>query len=405
MAEAAIKVENLTKEYHIYPSPSSWLVEAFSRQPRHETRLALKGVNLEVPAGHTVGVVGANGAGKSTLLRILAGIIDPTGGSYRIMGRVAPLLELGAGFVPLMNAKDNIRLNGKLLGLSGREIEELAPKILEFAELEDYAEYPVRTYSAGMQLRLGFAIAQSLEPDVLLVDEVLAVGDAAFQKKCLSRIEEFRSRGSTILIVTHSLADLGGLCNRVVRLEGGRVIAEGPAEEVIEAYLEDMKSSPRSMEPPPWRVQNPHRRTTSEVVIESIEVMGPDGNKVDSVKSGDSIRLRIHYRVNEPVENPMFRVQIFRSDGLFVHGANTYRHGLRLGRVERDGVLDLNYERLNLLEGRYWFNVSIYPDEYGRAIAERAYDLLEPAFQLGVTSGREEGDGVTALPHKWEISG
>jgi len=402
--EVAIKLENLTKEYSIYPNPSSRLAEFFSRRPLHETRVALDKVSLEVPAGQTVGVIGANGAGKSTLLRILAGIIDPTGGSYRIVGRVAPLLELGAGFVPLMNAIDNIRLNGKLLGLSGDEIRELTPKILEFAGLEDYAEYPLRTYSAGMQLRLGFAIAQSLEPDVILIDEVLAVGDAAFQKKCLSRIEEFRRKGSTILIVTHSMADLGGLCNRVIRLERGRVAAEGPTEEVVRAYLEDMKASSRA-EAPPWRVQNPHRRTTSEIVIDAVEILGPGGKKADSVKTGDSLCLRICYRVNKPVENPLFRVQIFRSDGLFVHGTNTYRHGLRVGRLEKNGVVELNYERLNLLEGRYWFNVGVYPDEYGRAVAEHAYDLLEPAFQLDVAGDRKDGDGVMTMPHKWEIAG
>ncbi len=401
---SAITAHNLTKDYRIYPQPGSRVMEAISGKRRHTIIRALDGVSFEVERGQTVGVIGDNGAGKSTLLRILTGIVDPTGGGYIIEGRVAPLLELGAGFVPLMDAKDNIRLNGRLLGLSGEEIKELTPKILEFAELEDYAEHPVRTYSAGMQLRLGFAIAQSLEPDVILVDEVLAVGDIAFQKKCLSRIEEFRARGSTILIVTHSMADLGGLCNRVLRLDGGRVTADGPTEEVIKAYLDDVKASSKA-KAPPWRIQNPHRRTTSEIAVDSLELLGPDKKKVDAIKSGDSVCLRIHYRVNKAVENPMFRVQIFRSDGLFVHGTNTYRQGLHPGWVEKEGTIELTYERLNLLEGRYWFNVSIYPDEYGKAIAEHAYDLLEPAFQLEVTSGTDEGDGVAAMPHRWEISG
>jgi len=398
----AVSVNKLCKNYLLYPSAGARVLEAFSRRSRHAVCRALDGVSFEVRRGQTVGVIGRNGSGKSTLLRILAGIIDPTDGAFDVRGKAVPLLDLGAGFVPALTGVENIKLNGKLLGLSNHEILARVDSVLDFAELGEFAYQPVRTYSSGMLLRLGFAIAQSLEPDILLVDEVLSVGDIAFSAKCIARISEFRSRGATVLLVTHSLADLGALCDWVIQLDKGRVAREGPTEEIIRAYLDNMKSSDASAGVPLWRAPSPHRTSTREITIESVDLLGPDGKSVDSIDTGDSMRVRIRFNVKKPVKNPMFRVQIFRADGLFVHGTNTYRQGLEIGAADKDGCIEVRYEKVSLLEGQYFMSVGIYPDEYGKAIADRAYDLMDPALRFGVQSRRRDGAGVTAMTHKWE---
>jgi len=398
----AITVHNLSKRYKLYSSPGSKIVEAITGHGRHILHQALDGIDFSVPRGQTVGIVGRNGSGKSTLLRILAGIIDPTAGSFEIQGSVASLLDLGGGFVPGLKGTDNIMLNGRLLGLSKKEVIERTSSILDFAELGEFANQPVRTYSAGMLLRLGFAIAQSLNPNVLLIDEVFAVGDAAFQRKCLARIEDFRARGATVLLVTHSLADLGGMAHRVIHIDRGHIVREGPTEEIIQAYLNDVRTSATEAGAALWRSPSPHRRTTGEIVIEHVDMLGADGMPITSLKTGDPVRIRIRFKVTAPVESPMLRLQVFRADGLFVHGTNTYRHGLNLGKIDKDGSIEVSYERLSLLEGHYWANVGIYPDEFGKAMAEHAYDLLEPALNFEVTSARLDGAGVTAMPHKWE---
>jgi len=399
----AIQVNNLEKVYRLYPASTSRIVEAVTGKARHTDCRALDGVSFDVPSGKTVGVIGRNGSGKSTLLRILAGIMDPTAGSFEIGGKVVPLLELGAGFIPQLKGVDNILINGRMLGLSKSVTLAKVDSILEFAELGEFADQPVRTYSSGMLLRLGFAIAQSIDPDVLLVDEVLAVGDAAFQKKCVSRIDEIRARGATVLIVSHSLADIAGLCAEVVQLDAGRIVRKGSTEDVIRAYLEELDDSTAGAGAPILKGPNPHRKNTNEISVESVELIGPDGNPATLFNSGERITIKMSYKVSKPVNNPMFRIQMFRSDGLFVHGTNTYRHGLNTGEVVRDGSVELIYDSLNLLAGRYWINVGVYPDEYGKAISEHAYDLVENAAGFDVRSERPDGAGIATMRHEWKL--
>ncbi len=400
---AAIRVENVSKQYRLYPTPASRLFEAVTGRARHSICQALDGVSFEVSWGQTIGIIGRNGSGKSTLLHILAGIIDPSGGSFEVRGKAVPLLELGAGFVPALTGIDNIMLNGRLLGLSKREVSDRVEAVLDFAELGEFAYQPVRTYSAGMQLRLGFAIAQSIEPDILLVDEVLSVGDIAFANKCLARIKEFRARGATVLLVTHSLADVGGLCDRVIQLAAGRVVREGPMEEVVRAYMDDIQSGRQaSAGVPLWRMPTPHSRKTGEITVGSVDLLSSGGEPTDFVATGEGMCVRICFKVRKPVKNPMFRLQVFRADGLFVHGTNTYRQGMDMGVIDEDGCIEVRYEEVNLLEGHYFAGVGIYPDEYGKAMADSAYDLVEPALSFEVRSGRPDGAGVTAMAHKWE---
>jgi len=203
----------------------------------YDDLLALANVDLVVPRGDSLGIIGRNGAGKTTLMKVIARVLRPTGGTSAVNGRVAPLLELGAGFDPELSGRENIFLNGAILGRSRREMMRRLPAIVEFAELEAFLDAPVRTYSSGMVARLGFAIATDVEPDILLVDEVLAVGDLEFQQKCLERMHRFRERGATLVLVSHSPEMVLSLCERALWFEAGRLVADGPAREVVEAYV------------------------------------------------------------------------------------------------------------------------------------------------------------------------
>lgn len=399
---SAIEVNSLSKRYTLYTSSVSHILESITGKSRHRVCRALHEISFQIGKGKTVGIIGRNGSGKSTLLRILAGIIDPSSGGYKIRGLVAPVLELGAGFIPELKGIDNIILNGRLLGMSKSEVFDKAQKILDFAQIGDFAYQPVRTYSAGMQLRLGFAIAQSFDPDVLLIDEVLAVGDAAFQRKCIERIEQIKSQGATVLIVTHSLQDVAALCDYVIQLDAGKILREGTTEEVIRGYLEDIKDSSPEIRISPVESPNPHRKNTKEISIESIDLIDADDKPIKSINTGQTMQLRIRYCSNKAVARPMFRAQIYRYDRLFVHGTNTYRHGFEKESIGSDGVISLIYRELNLLSGRYYINVGVYPDEYGKAIAEHAYDFIEHAVSFEVESSRADGAGVVSMPHKWE---
>lgn len=401
--QSAVEVKDLGKTYRIYHSPASRLIEGIIRKPRHIEVPALAGITFSVKKGEAIGVIGRNGSGKSTLLRILAGIIDQSDGDVKLNGRVSSILDLGAGFITGFSGVENIYLNGRLMGMSEEEILEKLPQTLDFAGLGKYAELAVQTYSSGMLLRLGFAIAQSVDADVLLVDEILAVGDTAFQRKCLRRMNEFRQRGATILLVTHSLADLGGFCERVIQLDEGRIKRDGPTEMVLKEYIEQMHAGEGAAGASMFETPSPHRERTGDVSILKVEFIGPNGEKaVESIKTGDPLTVRIAYRAQKPVKNPLFRLQFRNSGGTMVHGTNTYRHNLDLGEIEGDGAIEVRYNSIMLLEGRYYVTVGIYPDEYALALADRAHDVHHMAYTLEIASDRQQGAGIISMPHRWE---
>ncbi len=295
---------------------------------------ALKGVTFDVGSGKTFGIVGRNGSGKSTMLKLIAGIGKPTSGTVRVDGRVSALIELGAGFHPEISGRENVYINGLMLGLSRREIARRFDEIVRFAELEEFIDAPVKTYSSGMYMRLGFAVAINVDPDVLLVDEVLAVGDEAFTHKCLDKFAEFRRRGRTILLVTHSLDLVTRFCDEALWLDGGVVKAQGDPKRVIDAYLmdvagtENLQLAAEDAEPsnPELRTPNPEpqdmfkvdegRWGSREAEITSVEMIGASGQPAHLFQSGERVEIRLHVRANQRISDFAFGVGIFNAEGV-----------------------------------------------------------------------------------------
>lgn len=369
----AVKTDRLGKTYRLYPKPTDRLKEwaTLGALRRHRLFTALEDVSFELPKGRALGIIGPNGAGKSTLLKILCGTSAPTSGAFAVNGRLAALLELGAGFHPDFTGHENIKMNGLLLGLSPEEIAEATPRIAEFSELGDFLDQPVRTYSSGMQVRLGFSIAACTQPDILVVDEALAVGDEHFRHKSLARLEDFRKDGATLLFVSHDFSTVRELCDEAIFLETGRVVMQGPVDEVTLGYLNRV----HFMEEESRYAIN--RRTfdkaglrfgTGEIEIERVTLRPESG---DLLHPGEAAQMRIEYKVNQTVGPVNFGFNIFRADGVHCVGTNqAWADGTRLAAADlpppgSHGVMRWRFEPLLLLPGDYSLSVSVYQDREG----------------------------------------
>jgi len=364
-----------------------------------ETFWALRDVSFEVAAGETVGLVGPNGAGKSTLLKLVSRILTPTSGHIRVDGRVSALLELGAGFHPDLTGRENVYLNGSILGLSRREIGQRLDAIVGFAELARFIDMPLRHYSSGMLMRLGFAVATSFQPEVLLIDEILAVGDQAFQAKCLRRIAQMQEQGVTILFVSHSLDQVQRLSRRAVWLDEGRVRAIGPADEVVIDYL---SRGWRSEEIRLLDTGDAHGRGrrwgSGEAVITGTEFLDASGRKARAFRTGQPFTARIHYLAHQPIRRPAFGVAIYRADGTHVTGPNTARSGYEIEVIDGEGTVDYVIDALPLLPGRYEFTAAIY--DYHSV---HPYDHQHRAYSFEILpGGTVEKEGVVHIPCRWE---
>jgi len=367
---------------------------------------ALQGVHFTLPRGGALGVIGANGSGKSTLLQIVAGVLQPTRGSFEAQGRRIAILNPTAGFHPDLSGRANIRMLASLYGLRGREIEGKVPAIVEFSGLGDYIDQPLRTYSAGMMIRLGFSTASHLEPDVLIVDEVLSAGDLAFQRKAQGMARKLRDGGTTLLISTHALGDLATLCDRLMLLERGAVLAEGRAEDVVAAYMQRVDEAGGRIEAGAPAVGGARAtRPTAEVEIRKLIVNGAENPSDVRLTAGDALDIVIEYEAHAAVEDALFRVQFFRNDGLFVHGQNTVRAGLHPGLTEGPGRARIRYERFGLLAGDYYVSLGIWPDEYRSYTTGEAYDHRPSACILHVEAPRSAGAGVAGFPCTWDVDG
>jgi len=387
---------------------------------------ALKGVSFDVAKGKTFGIVGRNGSGKSTMLKLIAGIGKPTAGSVRVQGRVSALIELGAGFHPEISGRENVYINGLMLGLSRREIAGRFDEIVRFAELDEFIDAPVKTYSSGMYMRLGFAVAINVDPDVLLVDEVLAVGDEAFTHKCLDKFAEFRRRGRTILLVTHSLDLVTRFCDQALWLDSGVVKAEGDPKRVIDAYLMDVAASenrqlagaaaPTAERPvvtqgnPESRLPNPEaqpadmfkaeegRWGSREVEITTVEMIGASGQPAHLFKSGERVDIRLYVRANQRVNDFAFGVGIFNADGVCCYGTNTHIEGASPSELAGEGMVILTIESLGLVDGTYKLDVAVHRQN------GVPYDYHRLLFTFRVKSPRKDV-GTFRPPHHWSFSG
>jgi ABC-type polysaccharide/polyol phosphate transport system ATPase subunit len=387
-----------------------------------ETFDALKGVTFDVAAGRTFGIIGRNGSGKSTMLKLIAGIGRPTEGTVAVKGRVSALIELGAGFHPEISGRENVYINGMMLGLTKREVAARFDDIVAFAELEDFIDAPVKTYSSGMYMRLGFAVAIHVDPDVLLVDEVLAVGDEAFTHKCLDKFAEFKRRGRTVLLVTHSLDLVTRFCDEALWLDGGVARLQGDPKRVVDAYLLDVagvenqtldeeaagrgwsgeqagsdESAPHDL-PSDMSRAIEGRWGSREVEISAVAFAGRNGQPAHVFHSGDPVDIRLQVRAREPVSDLVFGVGIFNADGVCCYGTNTDIEGASSGAMTGDGQVTFTIDRLDLVEGSYKVDVAAHRKNGA------PYDYHRLLHTIRVVSSVKE-TGIFRPPHRWNFSG
>ncbi|MBK5092766.1 MAG: ABC transporter ATP-binding protein [Actinobacteria bacterium] len=347
----AVEVNDVSKMFKLHHENVKSLKEKvlFFRRRGYEEFWALKDIDVKVSEGDTLGLIGANGSGKSTLLKCITKILYPTKGKIATNGSIAALLELGAGFQPDLTGRENVYLNASILGFSKKEVDKRFDDIVAFAELERFIDNHVRNYSSGMYVRLGFAVAINVDPDILIIDEVLAVGDEAFQRKCLDRINEIQNAGKTIIFVTHNVDVTQEICNRVIMLDQGNIVKEGTPKEVVPFYHKAMESHEESAE-----------RGDRRVTVTGAELLNGEGNPASEFSTGESMKIRVSYIVAEPVEDPVFGFSIDDYRGFTAYGTNTSLKGIDLGKVSGEGVVEFDLKALPMLEGRYSVSLSVH---------------------------------------------
>lgn len=430
--EYVIEANDIWKKFRLFHDRAPTLKEKvlFSHRRKHDDLWVLKGVDLRVERGKTLGLIGQNGSGKSTLLKLLTRIIYPDQGNVKIKGKVSSLLELGAGFHPDFSGLENIYMNAAIFGLTKKEIDQKLDEIISFSELEEFIDSPVRTYSSGMYMRLAFSIAINVEPDVLLVDEILAVGDESFQKKCFNKMKSFKSQGTTIVIVSHSLGQLEMLCDELVWLHEGTLVRRGIPSEVIGEYRATMSGQENRRVEAENRQQAEHLVTDTNkldseeniengesmpastqmaaqakrwgdgsVEITSVTLLDNSGQPKFTFESGEPCVIEMHCRRNRPVPSLVFGIAIYRNDDLWCYGTNTFidRYTVDAGELGEVIVIRVIIDKLNLVEGEYYLNVAS-SDGLGSQ-----YDHWTRSTVFTMYSNIKDV-GVCRLDHQWEVS-
>ncbi|HEX5873899.1 MAG TPA: ABC transporter ATP-binding protein [Pyrinomonadaceae bacterium] len=396
---AALRVEAVSKQYRIYNRPADRLKETLTRGrlKAHREFWALRDVTFEIEAGTTTGIVGPNGSGKSTLLQIITGTLEPTHGSVWLDGRVAALLELGAGFNPEFTGIENIFMNTALMGLSKSETESLLPEIASFAEIGDFIYQPLKTYSSGMYIRLAFAAAIAVAPQILIIDEALAVGDAVFQHRCTRRIKEMQQNGTTILFVSHDPGAVRALCSRAILLNGGRVEADGTPADVLNHYQKLIMARETAYEESVSRVETADdaditdfterpsytfRHGNGDAEVVSVELLDTSRHRVEIVETGEQVLLRMYVMFHKPVEEPVFGFLIRNRHGIHLYGTNTDIQRAGIGPVQAGEIVEASFS----------FNCWLAPDNYSITVAAHSvdaisFDWLDGASFFQVVSG------------------
>lgn len=399
-----VQLSSLSKQYRVRKA------SGLQAGPDFDTIWALKGIDLSVRHGEIVGILGRNGAGKTTLLNVLAGVLTQTSGSCFVKGKVRGLFNLGVGFQDELSGRENIFLNGAIIGASRREIEERLPAIIEFSELDKFIELPLGTYSQGMRLRLAFSIITSLEADILVVDEVLGVGDALFQSKCFERFMEFKRQAKTLIITGQNLEFMERLCDSILVLDHGRIVFQGSPAEAINRYSMLLNTERFFVGPEPGRIQVientkkwandigtwGQQTGTKQVRITAVEFRDRFGRKVARIPSGKALTVRVRFRADHIIPEPHFGIAFFRNDGVYCYGTNTLNDGYFIPQIrEGAGSFELRYERVLFAPGEYRFSVAIWGKR-----EDIAYDYHEGCYAVSITGGANRNRELTRVPFR-----
>jgi ABC-type polysaccharide/polyol phosphate transport system ATPase subunit len=420
----AMSLENVSKAYHLWGRRSQFatlksaLLGRDLRPTPEESVLALKNVSFAVHRGEAFGIIGRNGSGKSTLLKIVSGILKPTSGSLQVNGRIAALIELGAGFHPEISGRENVYINGIMLGLSKREIDQRFDKIIEFAGIGDFLDQPVKTYSSGMYVRLGFAVAVHVDPEILLIDEVLAVGDEEFSQKCVAKIQEMKYRGVTLLFVTHQLDQVRNLCDRALWLDHGESAAIGDPARVVDEYLQlvsaggavKVGAAPAVVfQPEPAPEPEPEEEKSNdlaeeerwgsgEAVLTRVALVDDKGRELVALGAGVGVTIEMDVEVRQPQDDFVFGVGIYHADGSCVYGTNTDLEGLAAQRLDANGRVRFVMPSLDLVAGAYRIDAAVHTRN------GRAFDYRRGCIRF-VVGSRVHDIGVYRPKHSWKFEG
>jgi lipopolysaccharide transport system ATP-binding protein len=412
----AVRFERVSKQFTLRHERPRSFQELFlsliklQRRTSKEKYWVLNDISFEIESGEMVGIVGPNGAGKSTILKLVSRIIEPTSGQMEVNGRLGALLELGAGFHPDLTGRENVYLNGAFLGRTKADMDRVFDDILEFSEMERFIDIPVKHYSSGMYMRLGFSIAIHLRPEILLVDEILAVGDRSFQLRCLDRVQELKRQGVTILLVSHDLAQVRNMCDRAIWVEEGQVQAEGPVEPVLSEYMahvldanRQVARSARQGAPEGGRESKDDsswRWGSGEASITQVQFLDEEGQPHSSFETGAPLIVRICFIAHERIEKPQFGLALHHVGGFHISGPNTVFSGFDIHAIEGTGYIDYVVDSLPLLEGTYLVSVSL-TDQEGLGM----YDYQHQAHTLHVhqSSAVKERYGSILIPATWRM--
>jgi ABC-type polysaccharide/polyol phosphate transport system ATPase subunit len=406
IAEDIFKYYKKFSHKHKFLTLKSALVNRtlFSDLKTDEKFAALKGVSFNVEKGKTLSLIGENGSGKSTMLKILAGISRPTTGTITTTGRISALIELGAGFHPEISGRENIFINGIILGLTKKKIEERLEEIVKFAELEEFIDNPVKSYSSGMYMRLGFSIAINVDPDILLIDEVLAVGDASFVPKCLDKINEFKRKGKTIIFVSHDLATVERISDEVIWLKDGKLEMRGYPKRVIDAYMEyigkrdEKKAEIQHQEEEKQSEENREKRWGSkEIEINNVKMIDTRGKEKYIYEADEPLTIEFEVTAHNPENDFVFGIGIYNSEGVHCYGTNTFIEDYKSKEITGKGKIKVHIPALNLINGTYYLDIASHKrDGY-------PFDYHHFQYTFRVTS-TEKDVGIARVPHRWEFS-
>ncbi|HHB92779.1 MAG TPA: ABC transporter ATP-binding protein [Thioploca sp.] len=392
-----IELQNIGKTYTTYAHGVDQLLEIITHKPRHQSFVALHPLNLTISTGQVIGIIGDNGAGKSTLLKIISGTLQPTGDLCQVKGRVAALLELGSGFHPEMTGRENVYLNGTMMGLSLDEVENVYENIVEFAGIQDFMEQPVKTYSSGMFMRLAFAVATCVDPDILIIDEALSVGDGAFARKSFDRIMQFRQANKTILFCSHSLYQVESICDRVIWLDKGKVKMDGKPSEVVSAYNQFILKIDDSKIPENQQLQESIAiKGTAKLNDIKVIVDGMSGENLDILSTHSELCVSVDFSSDPDLLAPSIGIVLTSEDNRVIASSSTQNDNFIINRDQRGNAsVRLYFPKLPLLRGEYQIIVYLMCEN-----GIHFYDQADLTTKLKVHQKGLE-IGVVSLPHRW----